>query len=34
MVALIEARLPAAPRLLDIACGPGDLAIAAARLCE
>lgn len=34
MVALVEARLPAAPRLLDIACGPGDLAVAAARLCE
>lgn len=25
--------LPDAPRLLDIACGPGDLAVAAARLC-
>ncbi|MEM1065489.1 MAG: methyltransferase domain-containing protein [Pseudomonadota bacterium] len=33
MLGLIEARLPPAPRILDIACGPGDLAVAAARLC-
>lgn len=33
MVALIEGRLQAAPAILDIACGPGDLAVAAAELC-
>lgn len=32
MVRLVEARLPPAPRILDVACGPGDLAVAAARL--
>jgi 2-polyprenyl-3-methyl-5-hydroxy-6-metoxy-1,4-benzoquinol methylase len=32
MVRLVEARLPSAPRILDVACGPGDLAVAAARL--
>ncbi|MCG8354913.1 MAG: class I SAM-dependent methyltransferase [Kiloniellales bacterium] len=33
MVTLVEGRLPSAPRILDIACGPGDLAVAAAGLC-
>ncbi|MDX8351730.1 class I SAM-dependent methyltransferase [Cognatiyoonia sp. IB215182] len=33
MVALVQSRLPDAPCLLDIACGPGDLAVAAATLC-
>ena len=33
MLSLVEGRLPSAPRILDIACGPGDLAVAAARLC-
>ncbi len=33
MVALVEGRLPPAARILDIACGPGDLAVAAAELC-
>ena len=33
MVSLVEGRLPDAPRMLDIACGPGDLAVAAAELC-
>ena len=33
MLSLVQGRLPSAPRILDIACGPGDLAVAAARLC-
>ena len=33
MVALIQARLPEEPHILDIACGPGDLAVCAANLC-
>ncbi|MEM8551239.1 MAG: class I SAM-dependent methyltransferase [Pseudomonadota bacterium] len=33
MVSLVQERLPGAPRILDIACGPGDLAVAAAKLC-
>ncbi len=33
MFAMVEDRLPYAPRILDIACGPGDLAVAAARYC-
>lgn len=33
MVSLVAGRLPDAPRMLDIACGPGDLAVAAAQLC-
>ena len=33
MVRLVEARLPPEPRPLDIACGPGDLALTAAELC-
>lgn len=28
MFAMVEGRLPQAPRILDIACGPGDLAVA------
>lgn len=33
MVSLVQARLPAAPQILDVACGPGDLAVAAANYC-
>lgn len=33
MLRMVEARLPPSPRILDIACGPGELAVAAARLC-
>jgi SAM-dependent methyltransferase len=33
MVALVQERLPNAPQILDIACGPGDLSVAAAHLC-
>lgn len=33
MVTLVEGRLPNAPHILDIACGPGDLAVAAAEVC-
>lgn len=33
MLRMVEGRLPPAPRILDIACGPGDLAVAAANLC-
>lgn len=33
MVTIVQDRLPASPKLLDIACGPGDLAVAAAQLC-
>ncbi len=33
MLRMVEDRLPPAPRILDIACGPGDLAVAAASLC-
>ncbi|MEL6437035.1 MAG: class I SAM-dependent methyltransferase [Pseudomonadota bacterium] len=33
MLGLVSARLPKSPAMLDIACGPGDLAVAAAELC-
>ena len=33
MLCMVQRRLPPAPRILDIACGPGDLAVAAANLC-
>jgi len=33
MLSMVQERLPSAPRILDIACGPGDLAVAAAHLC-
>ncbi len=33
MLCLVQGRLPSAPRILDIACGPGDLSVAAANLC-
>lgn len=33
MILLVQDRLPSAPVILDIACGPGDLAVAAANLC-
>ncbi len=33
MLSLVQSRLPSAPRILDIDCGPGDLSVAAARLC-
>ncbi len=33
MVCMVQGRLPLAPRMLDIACGPGDLAVAAANVC-
>lgn len=33
MVALVQGRLPDKPRILDVACGPGDLSVAAANLC-
>lgn len=33
MVTLVQGRLPQSPRILDIACGPGDLSVAAANLC-
>lgn len=33
IVALVEGHLPNAARILDIACGPGDIAVAAAQLC-
>ena len=33
MLALIQERLPRGPRILDIACGPGNLAVAAAQIC-
>lgn len=33
MVAIVADRLPPHPHILDIACGPGDLSVAAAQLC-
>ena len=33
MVTLVQGRLPTNPRILDIACGPGDLSVAAANRC-